>query len=245
MKNRSELHAYLYCNLISTEQPLPQLISIFIRNKDAKWYDPFLKQAQKQLETISFHRKSHLKWQARRHDVCVGSNTHINLKPFSIQGEERCGQRGEKKGRKWAEREDTCFHVSVDTSFVIASTPFSFVRSIPHGWSRQATVLRDRSSTIFSLETRRPSLTTKESAHYNFQHQSSYQYLQSAVTNSCLWHLSKPCPRTGLPKHYWYAFRVTAQYSWDPLLLTPLLLLTQVDCMVDNERKGTMPAQNP
>lgn len=130
-KNRSELHAYLYCNLISTEQPLPQLTSIFIRNKEAKWYDPFLKQGQKQLETISFHRKSHLKWQARRHDVCVGSNTHVNLKAFSIQGEERWGQIGEKKGRKGAEREDTCFHASVDTSFIIAATPFSFVGSIP------------------------------------------------------------------------------------------------------------------
>lgn len=57
MENGSELHAYLYCNLFSTEQPLSQPISIFIRNKEAKWYDPFLKQAQKQLETISFHRK--------------------------------------------------------------------------------------------------------------------------------------------------------------------------------------------
>lgn len=57
MRNRIELYAYLYCNLFSTQQPLSQIISYFTRDKEAKRYDPFLKWAHRQLESISLHRE--------------------------------------------------------------------------------------------------------------------------------------------------------------------------------------------
>lgn len=105
------------------------------------------------------------------------------------------GVEGERRGREGVEREDTCFHVSVFISFIIASMSFCFVR-VKHfqiviclctPWRRRPLCCMAGAAGSL-LREQQASHTVKELAQCGSQHPRPCQHYQGITTK--LWSLA-------------------------------------------------------